>query len=103
MADLEFIKDKVLGDIRRCRKRNDKSPQTLTPQLNVSSRDPVMTNFNLISRESTFVEDGGRLDMFMLNSATPQGEKKEFTTATSSQADGIDTGGTKTAHSIWLS
>ena len=50
MADLEFIQDEVLGDIRPCRKRNDKSPQTLTLNVIVSSRDPVM------ARESTFAD-----------------------------------------------
>ena len=54
VADLEFIKDEVLGGIRRCRKRNDKNPQILTPQLIVSSRDPIMTNE--IPRESTFAD-----------------------------------------------
>ena len=50
--------------------------------------------------------ESGRLDMFMLDSVTPQGmegERKGFTTATSSRTDRIDTGGTNTAHSIRLS
>ena len=58
VADLEFIKDEVLEEIRPFRKRTDKSPQTLAPQRvpkpDRLSRDPVMTNE--IPRESTFAD-----------------------------------------------
>ena len=61
VADLEFIKDEVLDEIRPRRKRTDKSPQTMkhwplnaSQSLIVLSRDPVMTNE--IPRESTFAD-----------------------------------------------
>ena len=97
-ADLEFIKDEVLGGIRRCRKRNDKSPQTLTPQLIVSSRDPQGSPLSRTGR--------WKARHVMLDSVAPQGmegKRKGFTTATSSRTDGIGTGGRNTVYSIRLS
>ena len=58
VADLEFIKDEVLEEIRPFRKRTDKVhkhwPLNASQSLIVLSRDPVMTNE--IPRESTFAD-----------------------------------------------
>ena len=109
VADLEFIKDEVLEEIRPFRKSTDKSPQTLAPQR-VPKPDCLVTRPRYDKRDPQGVHfrglDGGRLDTFMLDSATAQcmgGGRKEFTTATSSRTDGIDTEGTNTAHWIRLS